>query len=181
MGVASCRSIFICLMLCLIACPSRFRKDLARLLAPHTPHVPLPLYLILFPAQQLPLPLSHLSSTSFALGVIRWTLATIVEPRGELPPPSLFPSPLPPPPFPVHPCWPPAAPPRPRARPWPRPYWALAAPLPGRAPLTPSPAPCARSHSRTCSPSVQCLKFSLILHYLVCYIACFVARRLILF
>jgi hypothetical protein len=142
MGVASCRSIFICLMLCLIACPSRFRKDLARLLAPHTPHVPLPLYLILFPAQQLPLPLSHLSSTSFALGVIRWTVAAIIEPRGELPPPSLFPSPLPPPSFPARPCWPLAAPrPRPgraivRAlpRPWSCPCWPLAARAPGALP-----------------------------------------------
>jgi hypothetical protein len=97
-------------------------------LAPPPRHVraPLPLNLISYPVQQPPPtslpPLSHFSSTSFALGVIRWTVATIVEPRGELPPPSLFPSPLPPPPFPVRPCWP-------LAVPWLRPSRAL-----GRAP-----------------------------------------------
>ena len=90
-------------MLCLIARPSRLgfrlavyfrlvvvramgfwpgpRRDPDRPLParpwrPHLPHAPLPLSISFsFPAQQLPLPLLHLSSTSFALGVIRWTVA----------------------------------------------------------------------------------------------------------
>jgi hypothetical protein len=70
--------------------PGPARRD-PRAPSTPTPHArPLHLYLILFPARQPPPislpPLSHLSSTSFALGVIRWAVAAIVELRGELPP-----------------------------------------------------------------------------------------------
>jgi hypothetical protein len=62
-----------------------------------------PLYLIfLFPHSNFPLPLFHLSSTSFALGVIQWTVAAIVGSRGELPLPLS--SPLPPSSLPVCPA-----------------------------------------------------------------------------
>jgi hypothetical protein len=53
---------------------------------PHLPPCARPLSLshFLFPHNNFPLPLFHLSSTSFALGVIRWMVVAIVEPRGEL-------------------------------------------------------------------------------------------------
>jgi hypothetical protein len=127
MGVASCRSIFICLMLCLIARPSRFSfwfviwfwLVVVRAVgfrpgpapgAP-TPHArPLSLPLIFFSraatsSPSLP-PLFHLLFPRCdPVGGCR-----DLEPRGELPPPSVFPSPLPPPPFPARPCWPLAVP-----------------------------------------------------------------------
>jgi hypothetical protein len=79
-------------------------------------------------------PLFHLSSTSFALGVIRWMVVAIVEPRGELPPSPLPLPPSPACPLPGHASPSPVAPslvpsralPRPARRPWRR--------APGRAP-----------------------------------------------
>jgi hypothetical protein len=64
--------------------------------APTSPHErPLPLSLSHFRFQRINFisPLFHLSSTSFVLGVIRWTVVPIVEPRGELPPPLPLSSP----------------------------------------------------------------------------------------
>jgi hypothetical protein len=73
-------------------------RDPTRRLAPLPPPcAPPTLYLIFVSRAATSM---SLSSTSFSLGVIRWTVAAIVEPRGELPPP-LSPSPLPLPPSPA--------------------------------------------------------------------------------
>jgi hypothetical protein len=113
------------------------RPDPAQPLAPHLPHAPhVPLSIsFLFPAQQLPSP----SLIPLALGVIRWTVATIIEPRGELPlpPPLSLPS-LP------SPCARPS-----RGPPWWRPFPAAPRPSLAAPPHAPSPRPCVPLSSAT--------------------------------